>query len=556
MAKVNWTKNMLTDLYSTIENGGIEDVEAFVDLTGKGTLPGPDVDKWVDGYSLNPGQAITRTCCCFEKLDVLEFLLDQGLIVSVFTLDDLFRPPRGSGKEVIEYDVDRAETLKRLVERIINSGGKIGSNWDKEWPIKLFELYPDDIDFYEFLNKAGLDFRENMYGHNGYDFAFANKYWETAEFLLKERVKLDGGRETGASGCFTTITEGWGTDAIDWIMQKGLDIAKFDAFAPAETVVYALQNGFNVTPSSWGSDGENIWTAVLGWDRPELGDAFIAAGIPLEAVESASCSKASTLDWAVKNGISIISVAPGCNKEVLIEAARLRIPPSEWHERNFDTDVTIVVPGCKHIGDSLEYDVIKAFLEAGITDGFDASFAIDAGRQDIIELYQSYGISTVQTAVLDGGAYLNDGGDVAIPEGITRIASEAFKDGSIGKLILPESLELIETNAFGRCHIESVVVPKGVKQVGKRALSCAKEITLYDNGNLNRADIFEIVGDYRARTEYIVKSAETDEVIFKVWAPYADLNYHLRPLYEDAWGDNASFACKNRRGVCKVKEQG
>ena len=284
-----------------------------------------------------------------------------------------------------------------------------------------------------------MDFRESMSGHEAYDFAFANKYWETAEFLLKKNVKLDGGHETGESGCFTTITGGWETDAVDWIMQKGLDITQFDASASAETVVYALQNGFDIKPRYWGSDGENVWAAAIGWDRPELGDAFIAAGIPLKTVESASCNKASTLTWADKNGIPISSVAPGCNKEVLIEAAKLHIPPSEWHEWNSDTDITTVVPGCKHIGDSLEYDVIKAFLEADISDGFDASLAVESGRQDIIELYESYGISTVQTAILDGSSYLNDGGDVVIPEGITRIASEAFKNGRIGNLILPDS---------------------------------------------------------------------------------------------------------------------
>lgn len=96
MAKVNWTKNMLSNLYSTIENGSIEEVEAFVAVTGKGTLPGPDIDKWVDGYSSNPGQAITRICYYSEKLDVLEFLLDQGLKVSIFKLEDLFSPARGA----------------------------------------------------------------------------------------------------------------------------------------------------------------------------------------------------------------------------------------------------------------------------------------------------------------------------------------------------------------------------------------------------------------------------------------------------------------------------
>lgn len=557
MAKVNWTKNMLSNLYSTIENGSIEEVEAFVAVTGKGTLPGPDVDKWVDGYSSNPGQAITRICCCSEKLDVLEFLLDQGLKVSTFELEDLFSPARGSGKNVIEYDAARAATLKKLVERIINGGGKIGFSWHEKWPIKIFELYPEDIDFYKLLSKAGLDFRESMYGHEAYDFAFANKYWETAEFLLKKNVKLDGGHETGESGCFTTITGGWETDAVDWIMQKGLDITQFDASASAETVVYALQNGFDIKPRYWGSDGENVWAAAIGWDRPELGDAFIAAGIPLKTVESASCNKASTLTWADKNGIPISSVAPGCNKEVLIEAAKLHIPPSEWHEWNSDTDITTVVPGCKHIGDSLEYDVIKAFLEAGISDGFDASLAVESGRQDIIELYESYGISTVQTAILDGSSYLNDGGDVVIPEGITRIASGAFKNGRIGNLILPDSLEIIETNAFGRCVIESVVVPKGVKQVGKKALAWAKTITLYDNGNLGAAVIRDIVGNYRTRTEYIVKSANTDEIKYKIWAPYRDMNYHLYPLYEDAWGDNASFDfSKIDEGYAKLKSKG
>lgn len=560
MAKAIWTKNKLAELYSTIEEGSLEDVEAYVAIVGKGSLPSREDSATVDG----PGREIVRTCCCSGKLHILEYLLDEGLVVDALTLEDLFSPKSGSGTRFIEYGEQDAKRLKALIERILASGARVRVGaWRSDYLLCPFLLFHDDIAFLDVLVKSGLYVATSSWGHQGYDYAFSNGYFDLADFLLEKKVNLDGGIGSGNNlGSNVTISEGWGVDAIDWISRNNLDISYFDREAAADTIVYALKQGFKIKP--WDTKG-GIWAAVINWDRPDLGDALVAAGYSVQSVERAFCGKAETLDWAKRNGLRIGSISPGCGREVLLKAAELHIPPSEWRERDFHTRIETVVPGCRHIGDSLDYDVIKAFLEAGINDGFDAALALDAGRQDIIDLYEKYGVSTARTALLNGEPYINEylkGGDeLTIPEGILRIGANAFKNSvDIKRLILPESLEVIESHAF-MCTVEHVVIPRGVKTVAKDAFDAARKIEFYDTGYLKGSVVPQMASIHarwgRTRIEYVVRSTDTGDVKYKVWAPYADMNSSIVPLYRNAWGASGTFVFANiDQAYPKLKSKG
>ena len=64
--------------------------------------------------------------------------------------------------------------------------------------------------------------------------------------------------------------------------------------------------------------------------------------------------------------------------------------------------------------------------------------------------------------------YIGNGGEVIIPEGVTSIVSNAFKDiKNIECIVLPKSIMSIERRAFYRCeHIGKVVITGNPKIAG------------------------------------------------------------------------------------------
>lgn len=73
--------------------------------------------------------------------------------------------------------------------------------------------------------------------------------------------------------------------------------------------------------------------------------------------------------------------------------------------------------------------------------------------------------------------YLGAESRVVVPEGITRIAEEAFANiETINKVILPESLEEIGAGAFRGCLLmQTITLPKGIRRIGAGAFEdCVK----------------------------------------------------------------------------------
>lgn len=55
---------------------------------------------------------------------------------------------------------------------------------------------------------------------------------------------------------------------------------------------------------------------------------------------------------------------------------------------------------------------------------------------------------------------------IIVPDGVKRIASNAFVDMNIDKIVFPNSLEVISDNAFSNCRIPNLYLPDGLAEFG------------------------------------------------------------------------------------------
>ncbi len=149
------------------------------------------------------------------------------------------------------------------------------------------------------------------------------------------------------------------------------------------------------------------------------------------------------------------------------------------------------------------------------------------------------------------------------------IGKYAFRNCTgLKSLVLPETLETIGEGAFENCRFSQIVIPKSVKSVGNESFSGCPDITVYDsidpdakeasahtdnvNGSPNSLVGFVGIGPAHAMWqcaanhtwidhEITVRSAETDEIKYKV-SMYADPKQRMYYcLLTSSWGRNATF---------------
>lgn len=91
-------------------------------------------------------------------------------------------------------------------------------------------------------------------------------------------------------------------------------------------------------------------------------------------------------------------------------------------------------------------------------------------------------MSSANDFIIENGVlikYVGPGGDVVIPESVTVIGKNAFRNcEELLQIILPEGITSIETGAFGRClSLETVVLPKTLMEIGTSAFSACGALT-------------------------------------------------------------------------------
>ena len=146
------------------------------------------------------------------------------------------------------------------------------------------------------------------------------------------------------------------------------------------------------------------------------------------------------------------------------------------------------------------------------------------------------------------------------------IEPEAFMDLVIDSVTIPEGTETIRQEAFYRGEINKVSLPKQIESVEKFAFSRAEEIEVYDTMDSDCGDAYDIeVVDWDTpetevpmmgmRIDYdynwndhtiTVKSAETDEIKYKVWMGAEGEDQEYQGILMFGWGHNATFAFKEQ----------
>ena len=150
---------------------------------------------------------------------------------------------------------------------------------------------------------------------------------------------------------------------------------------------------------------------------------------------------------------------------------------------------------------------------------------------------------------------------VTIPNSVTSIGERAFLEcGSLTSIAIPDSVISIGDSAFEGCNFSSFTVPKTVKKVGKSSFRGCKEITVYDSidpdakpcknhsdgyhGTPN-ASLGTVVNYFtninRLDYEVTVRSAQTDEIKYKVWMGGDCTQGEYCYTLASSWGRNATF---------------
>ena len=86
-----------------------------------------------------------------------------------------------------------------------------------------------------------------------------------------------------------------------------------------------------------------------------------------------------------------------------------------------------------------------------------------------------------QDFVIENGVltkYTGSGGDVTIPEGVTKIGESAFRwCTSLQSVTIPEGVTEIEKETFSYCkNLTSVTIPAGVTKIGESAFHCCTSL--------------------------------------------------------------------------------
>ena len=151
--------------------------------------------------------------------------------------------------------------------------------------------------------------------------------------------------------------------------------------------------------------------------------------------------------------------------------------------------------------------------------------------------------------------------NVTIPDSVTNIGSSAFfYCKNLISVTIPDSVTSIGDSAFEGCNFSSFTVPKTVKKVGKSSFRGCEEITVYDSidpdakpckshsdkygGSPN--SLLGSVVNYKTHDNWLnyevtVRSAQTDEIKYKVWMGGDCTQGEYCYTLASSWGRNATF---------------
>lgn len=563
---MKWTKDNAKKFDSMIEGSSVEQLKSFMKKSGDGHLP-PTAGRFYDCF--NPDRAFEA---CMKKpneaVEKLSFLIDEGMReYYLFRFGRLVDCDCDCLEGAIHNTPEDLEAIKDVLRLLSSKGWKFTESdaYDLEAAIRAYHA---DFEFLMLLQKMGLSFDDAKKIRFPYPIAemlFMNSSIETLDFLVGKGLRLP-----------RLVESDWTREWADYVISKGQPILLegFCYDCDFDVYCYAVEkSGMKC------EDPVELWRKVTNWERFDIGEYLLGKGVAVcsERVPI-SGGGVETIDWAFSKGFKLEINICVCSRDTLLYAAKrgarpcdhLLIDP-ETHQVNPDWPRGEYFDGMRGICESFDFDLIKAFLDAGFADEANASSAVEAGNQELIDLYASYGVDTTLKILVDGSKFVK--GRVArIPEGVEEIAHDAFLRVEFDSVELPSTIKVIGERAFARNwdnpEVEEIVVPKSVSSLGYGAFKGFKKISVYDNLDAEAAPAHSKVDDLnghangsvgwvgispfkgyvhcagnasRADHEITVLSTETGEVKFRVEMPIGSAVRKVYCTLVSAWGKNAEF---------------
>ncbi len=237
--------------------------------------------------------------------------------------------------------------------------------------------------------------------------------------------------------------------------------------------------------------GERLWECVWPWCP-----LCITKGMTMETIVAAeemgltfgevglSFSRgadAEKLAWASRRNVEI-------GMDIVSESSMFNLF-SYSEERSF---------AMGRASETLDYETIERLLDNGAPKQINVEAARRAGREDLLRLYESFGIETdMQHEIWDGALFVKNG-VFDIPSGVRVIRPGAFENFGMGhvfsqnekpssagdprsdELVVPPTVEEIGDWAFAYNGFRKVRLPQSVKRVGACAFYGTRFISLYD----------------------------------------------------------------------------
>ena len=495
----------------------------------------------------------------------------------------------------LEDTPNELQFAKEVLNFLIGKGWKIFSSDRLE--LTFCYAYYDDIAFLRRLRANGdLDFslrtNDKSESFQLLQFLMRRSAYDAIDFLVESGMPL--------SSCYVGAVEpkrpdrgdvpAWRPSHVDYLLSKRVPL-RFDQYSvncDFDTYCYAFEKlgPKNLHTTRTGMKNlARMWSNVFFSQRFDIGDYLLQQGVPKPRgtvdLRKPSCA---AIDWGLSRGFKLrINVFN--DKDILLYAAKRGLEPCGNAIINAVTHEQEIVlgsrcewyEGMQALCETLDEEVITAFLDAGYGEGVDASTAIEWGCEELLESYRKHGISTVPKKVTLGSLYV-DGQSVVVPEGVEEIGVAAFSFAGIVSVQLPSTLKTIGDAAFKRLGYgeptASVVVPPNVEHVGRGAFAEWDQITIYDTLDKDAAGAGEKIdeafgqcngdaGWMTLATDYhktfggrqagwaqftlcndhqvIVRSAETGKVKYRVDMPLASSTQNVRHVFVSAWGRNATF---------------
>lgn len=555
------------------------------------------------------------------------------------------------------YNETRAGAFRAFLLHVLGSGYKLPKGARLPLMFEVIAASQDDLEFVKTVMAHGMSFAPESWSEED------RELWERPldapgpkpKFDLEQtildrklfnvvRLCLEDGLNLTFEHC--RFNERTGVDTLEFLGGFSCSFEGFygpvwfdgslrTSFCPADVLDEAIERGFQTASLVDAGARSDAWKALLRHERFDVAEVLLTHGL----LDLQSCPPERVtqelLDWAAKHGLIVQCKAPSLvlasgksagwrgAKEEFRSALSSNRPLAPIELPSFDCACdqraigrakplflsSYAPPGMWGVCDTLDAELIEAHLAAGYVDDIDPSAAIEAGRDDILELYRRYGASCKPKRIIEGSRYIKkwrarqQSGEILIPRGVEMVSEGAFAlprqipgawDTSQGsatplarealplrvctKIELPETLRYIGSRAFSGVQMESVVIPKSVQNIGVGAFYGAKRITIYDtmspdaveanscedssNGVPNSSigwlgidfngTVFAIWNASYSDFEVIVRSAKTDEVLYRVYMPIrsfagpsgslGNVKGRLAATLVSSWGKHASFA--------------